>query len=187
MIIRSRAPLRLGLAGGGSDVSPFCDQYGGVVLNATINMHAYCTVELRKDGCVCFNSIDHDKICVEKTSGTFPQDGPLGFLSGVYAQCMRKLNGNELIPMNVTTYCDAPPGSGLGSSSTLVVAICRAISELLRIPLGDYDLAQLAYQIERVDLRLAGGRQDQYAAAFGGGQFHGILRRGKSCREPLAH
>ncbi|MGC8908831.1 MAG: dehydrogenase [Desulfomonilaceae bacterium] len=170
-VVRSRAPLRLGLAGGGTDLSPFCDEHGGYVLNATINMYAYCSLARRKDRSVCFQATDHNAECVERISETLPHEGPIGFLAGVYSHFMRRMYGNELVPIDMATYCEAPPGSGLGSSSTMVVAICRGLAELLGIPLGDYDLAQLAYLIERVDLGLQGGRQDQYAAAFGGVNF----------------
>jgi D-glycero-alpha-D-manno-heptose-7-phosphate kinase len=140
---------------------------------------------LRDDKRVCFHATDHEQLCVEEISDTLPQNGATGFLAGVYTHFMRRMHGNDFVPLNMSTYCDAPPGSGLGSSSTLVVAICRALAELLGIPLGDYDLAHLAYLIERCDLGLKGGRQDQYAAAFGGVNFIEFYQEDRVIVNPL--
>lgn len=185
MLVRSRAPLRIGLAGGGTDLSPFCDRYGGFILNATINMFAYCTIETRSDDLFCFHASDRDSYCETKISDKLQVPGDAGFLAGVYQNFLRRMGVSETVPLNLVTYCDSPPGSGLGSSSTLVVAIVHALSELLRIPLGDYDLAHLAYQIERLDLGLQGGRQDQYAAAFGGINFIEFYEKDRVIVNPL--
>jgi len=170
MIIRSRAPLRLGLAGGGTDVSPYSDLYGGAILNATINMYAYATIEPREDNKIVLNAIDRN-IKIEYSSTTFLEyDGKLDLLKGVYNRIVKDFTHKPL-SFTLTTYVDAPPGSGLGSSSTLVVTILGAFVEWLKLPLGEYEIAHLAYEIERIDLKMAGGKQDQYAATFGGFNF----------------
>ena len=168
--IRARAPLRLGLAGGGTDLSPYCDTYGGATLNTTIDRFAFATILPDTRGQVSFVA---DDIGLEET---FTLDQPLQsseliLHQGVYERMMRDFNEDRRIPMVVKTTVDAPRGSGLGSSSALVVALVEAFRIVLDAPLGPYDVARLAYEIERIDLGLAGGRQDQYAAAFGGINF----------------
>ncbi|MBP3202402.1 MAG: dehydrogenase [Bacteroidales bacterium] len=170
MIVRSKAPLRLGLAGGGSDVSPYSDLYGGNVLNATINLSAYCTIETLDAPVMRVNSADAG-IRAEVPLGT-PSGAIL--IDGVYARVVKDFG---LVPggFAITTYNDAPAGSGLGTSSTMVVCILKCFAEWLGLPLGDYELARLSFEIERLDLGLAGGKQDQYAAAFGGVNFMEFL------------
>ena len=169
--IRARVPLRLGLAGGGTDLSPYCDLHGGAVLNTTIDRYAYAFIEPSQDGRVHFVAPDLD------LEESFPAD--LGALddarlilhAGVARRMCAEYAGGRLPAIRVTSYVDAPPGSGLGSSSALVVALVEAFSNLLSAPLGPYDVAHIAFEIERIDLRLAGGKQDQYSATFGGINF----------------
>ncbi len=170
-IVRSRAPLRLGLAGGGTDVSPYCDLYGGFVLNATIDLYAYCTIAERSDDAVSFEATDLCESYQGPASTEIEMTGELMLHKAVYNRMVREFNNGKPLPVSLTTYSDAPPGSGLGSSSTMMVAIVQAFRELLGLPLGEYEVAHLAYEIERIDAGLAGGRQDQYAATFGGVNF----------------
>jgi D-glycero-alpha-D-manno-heptose-7-phosphate kinase len=168
MIVRARAPLRLGFAGGGTDVSPYADRFGGAVMNATIARYAYATIEILNGDRVLLESVDQDIKKDYPAGSSLTPDGHLDLLKAVYNRIMRDYNGGKFLSLKISTYSEAPPGSGLGSSSTLVVALVTAFGELLSLSLGEYDIASLAYVIERKDAQLSGGRQDQYAAAFGG-------------------
>lgn len=172
MIVRARAPLRLGLAGGGTDVSPYCDVYGGRVMNVTIDRYAYAIIGPRDGAESCFHALDVGREEIHACgNGRIDCDGALQLLKGVYARVSRDFLDDAQPSLTVKTYSDAPPGSGLGSSSTMVVALVQAFVEYFALPLGEYEVAQLAYDIERKDLKLAGGKQDQYAATFGGFNF----------------
>ncbi len=184
MIYRSKAPLRIGLAGGGTDVAPYSDIYGGAILNATISMYAYANIEPRNDGKIVLNSIDKGDEIVLESALNLPVDGKLDLLKGIYNRVAKDFTHKPL-SFTLSTYVDAPPGSGLGTSSTLVVTILGAFSEWLRLPLGEYDLAHLAYEIERNDLKMAGGKQDQYAATFGGVNFMEFFDDDKVIVNPL--
>lgn len=185
MIIRSIAPLRFGLAGGGTDVSPYSDMHGGAILNATINMFARCTIEPRNDGKIVLKAMDRGQTQEHQANHELPIDGELDLLKGVYNRITKDFNSGEKLSFTMTTYVDAPPGSGLGSSSTLTVSIIGAFCEWLNLPLGEYDIAKLAYEIERVDLGQAGGKQDQYAATFGGFNFMEFYAQDKVIVNPL--
>lgn len=184
MIIRSKAPLRLGLAGGGSDVSPYSNIYGGFVLNASINMYAYCTIEETSDGCISLTASDLEQSETHPVGKELPINGTLDLHKGVFNHLVKHF-GIEPRPFRMTTYSDAPAGSGLGSSSTMVVCILKAFAEWYSLPMGDYEIAYTAYLIERVDLALSGGKQDQYAAAFGGFNFMEFLPDDRVIVNPL--
>jgi len=184
MIYRSKAPLRIGLAGGGTDVSPYSDTYGGAILNATISLSANASLEILSEKIIILEALDRNETQQFDWATSLPTDGTLDLLKGVYNRIQKDfpftINGFRL-----STYVDAPAGSGLGTSSTLVVAIVGAFVEMLKLPLGDYDIAHLAYSIERDDLQLAGGKQDQYAATFGGVNFMEFYDGDKVIVNPL--
>tara|TARA_S200000501_G_C20862422_1_gene760468 strand:+ start:1137 stop:2165 length:1029 start_codon:yes stop_codon:yes gene_type:complete len=182
----ARAPLRLGLAGGGTDVSPYCDLYGGNVLNATIDRYAYSQIKILKEKKYIFHSLDRDiryefvfdKITIPNSNKLILHEAVLSFFKKNYKQI-------DDIGIELTTFCDAPIGSGLGSSSTIVVTMIRAFVEMLNLPFDDYAIANLAYKIERKDCSLDGGRQDHYSATFGGFNFMEFSKDEKVIVNPL--
>jgi D-glycero-alpha-D-manno-heptose-7-phosphate kinase len=184
MIYRSKAPLRIGLAGGGTDVSPYSDTFGGAILNATISLYANACIELTQNNTITLIAADRNEKEIYKVANVLPINGTLDLLKGVY-NCIQLKYPFSTQGFTLTTSVDAPAGSGLGTSSTLVVAIVGAFVEMLKLPLGDYDIAQLAYDIERKDLQLAGGKQDQYAATFGGVNFMEFFTNDKVIVNPL--
>lgn len=184
MLVRAKAPLRIGLAGGGTDVSPYSDLYGGAILNATISLHASATIEPLDNGKIILNAVDLGEYLELDSQEELPINGELDLLKGVYNRVVRDFTKKPL-SFKLTTHVDAPKGSGLGSSSTITVAMLGAFAEWLKIPLGEYDLAHLAYEVERIDLNMAGGKQDQYAGTFGGFNFMEFYADDKVIVNPL--
>ena len=187
----AKAPLRMALAGGGTDLEPYYTRFGGFVLNATIDQYAYCKIEpyecCKRETHWVFKSID---LGIDEKRDFYSSD----FMNYAYTDSKLKLlintyqyltNKLEREPVKITTYVEAPPGSGLGSSSALVVALIAAIAEYYNIPLGEYDMAEYAVEIERKICDLPGGKQDQFAAAFGGFNFMEFLKDGRTIVNPL--
>ncbi len=184
MIYRSKAPLRIGLAGGGTDVSPYADMYGGAILNATISLFAHANIEPNNTQQITITAADRNETESHTNQLSLPINGHLDLLKGVYNKIQEDYPFTHK-GFSLTTYVDAPAGSGLGTSSTLVVAIVGAFVEMLKLPLGDYDIAHYAFDIERNYLKLSGGRQDQYAATFGGVNFMEFYKDDKVIVNPL--
>ena len=174
----AKAPLRLAMSGGGTDLQPYWSKYGGVVLNGTIDQYAYCKIEPHDEW--VFKSVDLG--LEESISLSDYHDGPLKLLINTYQYLTKSLRRS---PVKITTYVEAPPGSGLGSSSALVVALVSAITEYYGLAKGEYDIAEDAIMIEREICGLPGGKQDQFAAAFGGFNFMEFLPDGRTIVNPL--
>ena len=185
LIIRSRSPLRLGLGGGGTDMESFYSQHGGAVLNATIDLYACCTIKPKNNNKITFVASDLQEEFECDLKNYIEPIGELKLHKAIYNRIVKDHNNNQPISHKVITYCDVPAGSGLGSSSTLVVSIIKAYVELLSLPFGDYDISHLAYEIERIDLGMKGGKQDQYAATFGGFNFMEFYKNDKTIINPL--
>ncbi|MEP6675719.1 MAG: dehydrogenase [Ferruginibacter sp.] len=184
MIHRSKAPLRIGLAGGGTDVSPYSDTFGGAILNATVSLSAYASIEMLPENKIIVQALDRKEVQEFEWSKQLPINGTLDLLKGVYNRIQQEY-GVPQKGFRLSTFVDAPAGSGLGTSSTLVVAVIGAFVEMLKLPMGEYDIAHYAYCIEREDLQLAGGRQDQYAATFGGVNYMEFSSDDKVIVNPL--
>jgi D-glycero-alpha-D-manno-heptose-7-phosphate kinase len=183
--IRARAPLRLGIAGGGTDVSPYCDIHTGYVLNAAIDRYAYAVIKSLNTPEVRFSAADQQVNLIIPLEETLTLNGNLDLHKAVYNHMVKNFNGGRAISIELSTFCDAPAGSGLGSSSTLVVAMIRAFTEFLNLPLDDYTIANLAFRIERIDCGLQGGRQDQFSATFGGFNFIEFYSDNRTVVNPL--
>jgi D-glycero-alpha-D-manno-heptose-7-phosphate kinase len=183
--LRSRAPLRLGLAGGGTDLSNYSENYGGAVLNATIDRYAYAHMTFLDGDNIRFRASDVGLSEDLKASSGLSTNEGLSLHRAVYNRIVRDFLGGIPPSVDVSTTVDAPAGSGLGSSSALVVAQVEAYRTAFGLPLGRYDVAHLAYEIERIDLALAGGKQDQYSAAFGGVNFMEFLANDRVIVNPL--
>lgn len=186
MEIRSRAPLRIGVAGGGTDLPSYSNEYGGAVFNATIGMYAYCTIIPTNDDRIVITAYDnHNSINIPSVAHFDIVDENLILHKGVYNRIVKDYNGGKPLSFVMSTSNDAPVGSGLGTSSTMVVAILEAFSKWLGLDLSDYDKAYLAYDIERNDLKLSGGKQDQYSAVFGGFNLMEFKTNGETIVNPL--
>ncbi len=160
--VRARAPLRIGIAGGGTDVEPYASLKGGCVLNTTINKYAYCTITPRSDKTLRVHSEYYGTYEAPLDGGPLKLDGNMDLIKAVNNHFELRDGYNILIES------DAPAGSGLGGSSTMMVAMISAASNWQGVEMDRDETARLAYRLEREDIGLKGGKQDQYAAAYGG-------------------
>jgi D-glycero-alpha-D-manno-heptose-7-phosphate kinase len=173
-MFRSKAPLRISLAGGGTDVSPYPEEKGGAVLNCTIDKFAYATLKIDEQGPAStrVHSLDYNLTVDYARPEDLTYNGELDLVKAAL-KVLRTTGGKNGNGggLELFLHSDAPPGTGLGTSSTMCVALVGAFQKHLREPWTPYEIAELAYRIEREELGFKGGRQDQYAAAFGGFNF----------------
>lgn len=167
ILVRSKAPLRISFCGGGTDVQPYVDECGGVVLSATIDKYAYTSLRIAESRDIVIRSLDYDIMAKYNIDDELLYNGELDLVKAV----IKRMDSNRQHGYEIFIHSDAPPGSGLGSSSTMVVALLGLFKHLRRMPLTSYEIADLAYQVERKELEIKGGLQDQYAATFGGFNF----------------
>jgi len=169
MLIRARAPLRISFAGGGTDVSPYFEQRTGAVLSATIDRYAFASIQQSDSKAVSVKSLDYDLTVRFELGDPLVRDGQLDLARAVVSHFARTgaLNSGA----DIFLHSDAPPGSGLGSSSAMAVALLQALAHYARVPMGPYEVADAAYRIERLEVGIQGGKQDQFACTFGGVNF----------------
>jgi D-glycero-alpha-D-manno-heptose-7-phosphate kinase len=170
----SRAPLRISFGGGGSEIPPYVDQYGGAVFSTTISMFATTCISIGKTSdLLAVHSQESEVSHFSKIRNLaiedileLPKENRIAVACTWYIENSLKIK----LPHNLTiwTSSDAPQGSGLGASSVMTVSILKAFDELLSLHLTQTQLAKTAFDIERNILNLSGGLQDQYAAAYGG-------------------
>lgn len=184
-VLRARAPLRVSFAGGGTDVSPFPEREGGAVLSATISSYAYATLRPRSDGRITVESHDYGTSIGYEVGGPVVFDGQLDLPKAAISRIMAFDGAMESQGFDLFLHTNAPPGSGLGSSSAVMVAVIDLVARHCGIHLDPYEIAALAYRLERDDLGIPGGYQDQYAAAFGGFNFMEFRGEGGVVVNPL--
>src|SRR5918998_1572371 len=168
MIIRSKTPLRISFAGGGTEIEPYLSERGGAVLSSTIDKYAYSSLRFKDDYQITVSSLDYDIVAKYDADTRQIEDEKLNLVEAVIRRLNPEDGGQGL---DIFLHSDAPPGSGLGSSSTIIVTLIGGFKHWLHLPLTNYEIADMAFQIERTDLGIIGGKQDQYAAAFGGFNF----------------
>ena len=167
VLVRGRAPLRISFAGGGTDLSPYVDEFGGVVLNATIDRYAYATMRVLPERILRLTSRDLGTAAEYRLSESLVFDGTHDLLLACVRRMVPQLHQLD-IGLEFYLETDAPRSAGLGGSSALVVAMIGALRKWQHVRLNNYQMAHLAWEIERKDVLIPGGKQDQYAAVFGG-------------------
>jgi D-glycero-alpha-D-manno-heptose-7-phosphate kinase len=162
----ARAPLRISLAGGGTDLEAYYARFGGAVVSATIDKYFYVIVTLSDSRHIQVSSSDYRMFFRQRVDDQPLFDGELRLPKAILAHFGMRTGVSIFLASQV------PPGTGLGSSSTVAVALIKAVALLCGERLSPEEVAELACEIEIERLGMPIGRQDQYAAAFGGLNFY---------------
>jgi len=166
-IYRSKAPFRISFAGGGSDITSYTKNHIGEVVNATVSLFTHTSLQLRDDTKVTFKWVNKNEFEEHEFTNELDCSYGLKLFKATHNHICKRFNV-ERLGCDIVSYQDVPTGSGLGTSSTLIVSLIGVYMELLNLPLGKRDIADMAVEIERNELKENGGKQDQYAATFGG-------------------
>ena len=159
---RGRAPARITFGGGGTDLTHYFVDQGGVVINATINKYAHATLRKRPDSSVRIYSHDLKRVVEANSPADLTLDGVLDLLVSV-VKLIQPTFGFEM-----EVAADFPVGSGLGGSASVAAAVIGCFNEFRSDPWDRHQISEMAFQAERLILNIAGGWQDQYATVFGG-------------------
>lgn len=166
MIFRAKIPLRISFSGGGTDVDPFCNQFGGNIISSTISKYVYASLEERRDEKIKIVSLDYNKTIKFNIKKEIALRGNLKLIKAIVNFFKPYKKG-----FNLYIHCDAPTGSGLGTSGCLGSMLIKLISEFKKIKISKDKAAEIALEIEREVIKISGGKQDQYAGLLGGFNF----------------
>jgi len=189
-VVHTRAPMRLSFGGGGTELAPYVNLFGGAVLSAAISMYAYVTISRN-------NSLDGKLRVEDQAEGVFidlslDDDWEIEKIESVFKLAVattqefkRQLGANSFANLHIITGSDAPISSGLGASSVLTIALNHAMNSFFSINFSKQNLIDSSYHIERVKLGLSGGLQDHYPAVYGGMNFIEFAKDGSARLESI--
>jgi D-glycero-alpha-D-manno-heptose-7-phosphate kinase len=179
-VLIGRSPVRISFAGGGTDLPGYYQQFGGAVLNVAINKYFYTILGKRTDGRVQIISSD---LRIFETwrdiAGMIIENSSLEIPVAVLKQFEREISVDLFLASEI------PPGTGLGSSASVCVNLLKTLSSYLQRPLSKYDLAERSFDVARNILKRHVGKQDEYAAAFGGLNFITFNQDGSTQVDPI--
>ncbi len=163
---RAKSPVRISFGGGGSDTTAFFSKHNGAVINSTISLYCYASLFKRNDSKISIDSLDLDKkVTIDNISSLDELDDDFGLIKSV----IKTIKPDFGFELNINS--DFPRGSGLGGSSAVCASIIGCFNEFRIDKWNSYEISEIAYESERLQLNIAGGWQDQYATVFGGFNF----------------